>query len=302
MSYGHTRREYANDLCTSFFYFSLVFGFVLMIVLLSMTVDRVVEQDEYALGYNTYNMEFTQLYEQGKHTIAVGEKWFIVKRTLQELKKDIRCLSKDKVLLDLSVSMQYQYDENEIMDVIFKQFGDDKNYKKMLNNKAFATVVESCLVFNAEEYFLNRSFIDLTMYNNLVANINDKQIGTNIEFLQLTNIGLPVAYNGAISEKQNIEQTITTTLNNRANILTEAETKLFESVRQAEINIINANATANIILNKADSKSQSQLQLWKDRAYGYEYTATNLGLNTSSMIKYIGSDNIIKSKTLFTST
>jgi regulator of protease activity HflC (stomatin/prohibitin superfamily) len=295
-----TRKRFYTGTCYVFGGFIGVVAVILAITLMALTVDKVVEQNEYAVGYNTYTMEFTKVYEQGKHTIAVGEDWIILQRTLREFKDEIQCLSKDKVLLDISVSIQYQYVEDDLINIIMRDYGGEKNYKKMIHNRAISSIMESCLLFNAEQYYIERSSIDAAMYNTLYNKINEKDIGTTIEFLQLTNIAFPDDFNTVIEEKQNIEQTSLTALNDRASIITQANTEYLEALREADVNIINANKTANIIINKAETEATSQEKLWSDRAFGYTHALSLLNFNSTDIIKYIEYDNVRGSTTLYT--
>lgn len=277
-------------------------GVILMIVLLSLTVNKEVKQDEYAVGYNTFEMEFTEVRSQGKYVTEVGEEFIILKRTLQEFSTDLECLSKDKVLLDLSFALQYQYSEGDLIPIILRQFGENGVYKKFIKNHILSSVSETCLKYNAEDYYTIRSTIDIDMFDSLVVKINDQDIGTTIEFFQLVNIGFPPEFSAKITEKQHVQQTGDTAINDRASILTDANTELLEAEREATISVINANNTASININKANANANSQKALWDQRAFAYENAAMTLGFNGTDMISYIKSINVQEADTLLTSS
>jgi regulator of protease activity HflC (stomatin/prohibitin superfamily) len=277
-------------------------GLLLMIVLLALCINRPVGQDEYAIGYDTYNMKFTRIYTQGKYVTDVGEELILMKRTLQEYNKQLICLTKDKMLLTLDATLQFQYKQDALIPIILLQFGNTGKYNAFIENRVTSSILATCLKYNAEDYYTYRSIIDIDMYNQLVINVNDDNIGTNIEFFQLVNIEFPKIFSNAISQKQTIQQEALTATNNRQSILTNAETILYETQRSAEVVIINANNTAKVIINKAYADSGIQLELWDQRANGYEYTANSLNLNGSDIISYIESDNVKKSVTLITNS
>lgn len=271
-----------------------------MISLLAMYVGYQVEQSEYAIGYDNYNMEFTKIYEQGKYPIRVGEEMIIIERTLQDFNKDLTCMTKDKILIDLSIGLQYQYQKKDIINKILKEFSSINNFNGFLFDRITSSIINSCLVYNAEDYYTERSIIDKHMYDSLILNINNNNLGVLVEFFQLINIKFPSKISNAITEKQNIEQESLTAINERTSKLTEANTELFEMQRQAEILIINAYATSNITLNQAESNSQIQRILWTNRAYAYSHANNVLDLNSTLLIDYIQSDLISKSENLLT--
>lgn len=269
-----------------------------MISLLALYVNYPVKQTDYAVGYDTYNMRFTQIYDQGKYTIGVGEEMIKIRRTLQDWNRVLTCMTKDKILIDLDVGIQYLYLRNALIPNILKQFGDLGTYDNFLSDRITSSIMNSCLKYESEEYYMERSVIDNYIYHNLIADINDKNIGTSIEFFQLINIEFPADISSAIAQKQNIEQEALTALNDRATLLTEEKTKYYEAQRKANILLINANNQANITLNQAQTNSLAQQVLWMNRAHAYEHVSNTLSLNSTMLIDYIQADMISKSSNL----
>ena len=294
------RSKYLINICLIFSLIVVVGGVVTFITILAMYSNYSVEQSEYAIGYDTYNMKFTKIYDQGRYFVKVGEKMIKIKRTLQEYSKDINCLTADKILVDITVTLQYQYEKDSLIPIILKKFSSIDNYNEFLFDRITSSIMDSCLAYDAEQYYTDRSLVDSHMYKQLVIDINDKDIGSTIEFLQLVNIKFPTEITDAITQKQNIDQEALTTLNDRNTQLTNSNTDLLETVRKANILIINANNTANIIINQAKTTAQTQTTLWNERSYGYSYAGKILGLNSTQIIEYIESDIIQKSNKLYT--
>lgn len=294
------RSEYYGFACFWILGILLFGGIVTMITLLSMYVSYPVAQSEYAVGYDNYNMKFTKIYEQGKYPIRVGEEMIIIERTLQDFNRDLTCMTKDKILIGLSVGLQYQYQREDLIDKILKEFSSVDNFKTFLFDRITSSIINSCLAFDAEEYYTERSIIDRYMYNRLITDVNNYDLGASIGFFQLINIQFPVEISNAITQKQNIEQEALTSTNERASKLTEANTKKLEMERQADIQIINAYATSNITLNQAKTNFQIQQVLWENRAFAYSHAKDVLGLNSTQLVEYIQSDLISKSDNLLT--
>lgn len=294
------RNDYYREKCFFFVCF-LIFGSIItMITLLALYISYPVKQTEYAVGYDTYNMEFTKIYEQGKYPIRVGEEMIIVKRTLQDFNKDLTCMTKDKILIDLSIGLQYQYYKENLINDILKKFSSVKNFNEFLFDRIISSIMNSCLDYEAEEYYTKRSAIDRHIYAGIVADVNDHNFGTSVDFFQLINIGFPEPISNAIAEKQNIDQEALTAQNERASKLTEANTAMYEMQRHANIQIIDAYAAANITQNQAQSNSQIQQVLWKNRAYTYSHANDVFEFNTTQLVDYIQSDLISKSNNLLT--
>ena len=62
------RIEFYNLVIKRTIYLVVFSAIITMICLLALYVNYPVEQTEYAVGYDTYNMEFTKIYEQGRTT------------------------------------------------------------------------------------------------------------------------------------------------------------------------------------------------------------------------------------------
>ena len=275
---------------------------LLAIVIPAIIVNHEVKQDQYAVGYNTYEMDFTEVYDQGLHTLEVGEELIFFKRTLQDFKTDLTCLSSDRVELDLSISLQYELIEDDLIRVILRQFGSNGVHNNFLVGRILSSISESCLKFTAEDYFNIRETINDEMLANLMSNINDEDLGTLVQFFQLVNIQFPTEFSDLIEEKQRVEQTGDTELNNRQSVLTDANTALLEAQVAADITLLNANNTATINLNRATTEANSQKALWDGRAFAYGDAASTLGFNSTDMILYIQSINVRDADKLLTST
>lgn len=271
--------------------FFLLSGIVLMIVLLALTVNQKVGQDEYGIRYNRYTMHLdNQVYTQGSFTIGVGDRFIKFKRTLQNLDiGDIFCMSHDKIILELDVAIQYELDQHSLISFILKQYGDIDTYIYFLQQVAKSTISNVCTGFDAEQYYNQRSLIDQAMFNQLRVDINDT-IGATIEFFQLVNIVFPEQYAAIIVEKQNIQQNINTALNQRDSSIISANTTLFQAQLNAEAIVTNANYTASVNLNRAFAFQNITITQWNQRASAFRSIKDRLNLNQTEFIGYLESE------------
>lgn len=121
-------------------------------------------------------------------------------------------------------------------------------------------------------------------------------IGVNLEYFQLTNIQFPGSFSSVIQTKQNTQQSMITAQNQRTSEEIAANTKYLQAVRQAQITLINANATALTNINLAAVSSGLVINYWSELGIAYASIKENLGLNSTSFIAYLKSELFKNSK------
>lgn len=276
--------------------------FVLMVCLLAMYTLQPVLQNEFAVEYNTYTCSFDDILEEGKYSVRVGTELIKFQRTLQDLTLgDLVCLTNDKVEVTLQINMQVQYHEESLIPIILKEFGNNGDYRELLSSLATSSILNTCLQFEAEDYYSKRAEIDAAMSSDLEKVINITTVGTDFEFLQLQDISFPPEYSALILEKQTTEQLERTLINDRQNQLTIANTNLFVANNTANIKYIQANQQASTILNEAYTTEQVVIAFWSNRAEVYESVMNNIGFNASELVEYIKSESMRKSSKLVAS-
>ena len=271
-------------------------GTILLIIsftLLGISFKRV-EQTEYGIAYyNTTTMEFGDTYEQGVYPIAPGAEMMIFTRTLQDVDTgDIICFSSDKIVIVLTIAVQYQLVKDDIISIILKKYGGNDKFENVFKYIVQNIIINRCGQYTAEDYYVHRAIIDEDMYKHLLDEVNSNNVGATIQLFQLTNIKFPPAFSEVISEKQITIQNAITTLNQRASQLIAANTTLLEAQRTANIILINANNTARINLQQAESTSNVIYNQWYQRGLAYASVKTSLGLDENQFIEYLKNEII----------
>jgi len=277
-----------------------------MIVMLAITIKKV-EQSDYAVAYNKFTCDFNEPYEQGTYVTRVGDKLFLFQRTLQDLNVGnnhdgvMKCLTSDKVLIKLDVAIQIQLVKDSLISFVLKQFENNQNYMNFLVKLAESSILNTCILYTAEEYYSQRSIIDLELSVSLKEMIN-RTIGSEIAFFQLVDIQFPADYSNVILQKQTTQQQIITNLNDRANQLTNANTGLFVANNTANIMIINAQQQAQTIINKAITDQENVMSFWQKRTETFEsLLINNFNNNVTLLIMYIQSEIIRNSEKMYSS-
>lgn len=275
--------------------FSVIIGFVL----LGISVNKKVENNEYGIVYySSTTMEFGDTYEQGIYSIPPGSELKIFIRTLQDVDLEpIVCYSSDKIVIILTVSVQYQLVKDNIIDIILKKYGGNDNFKNILRSIVQNIIINRCGQYNAEDYYIKRAIIDQDMHQNLLNDINNNSIGATIEFFQLINIEFPEDFSDIINRKQVVIQNETTILNQRVSLLIAANTTLFQAQKIANITIETALNTAQINLKQAQVQSDVITTQWYNRALTYFEIKSKLNLTDKLFIQYLKSEILRTSNT-----
>ncbi|XWV24773.1 hypothetical protein QJ856_gp1010 [Tupanvirus deep ocean] len=265
--------------------------FIIGFALIGVSVNKVVENNELGVVFINTTMEFGNIYEQGIHSIPPGSSMFIFPRTLQDVKLDsITCFSSDKIVIVLTVSVQYQLVKEHIITHILKTYDGNDNFENILKYVVQNIIINQCGQYTAEDYYVKRAVIDQNMYQSLLFDVNNVTIGATIEFFQLINIQFPTEFSNAITQKQIVIQNATTTLNQRTSLLIAANTTVLEAQRTASIILVNANNEAEINLKQANTTANVIFTQWYQRGLAFASIKNSLGLNESDFIEYLRSE------------
>ncbi len=223
-------------------------------------------------------------------------------RTMQNIELgELECLTRDEVLLQIHVAIQFQYVRTALIPIILKKFNGDSKYKTFLGAAMKSSILNSCLQFTALEYYEKRAAVDSAMFNNLMTTINEKTMGSTVEYFQLVDIIYPDAYIDILHQKQNVAQNLITAQNNRNTAIINANTDQLAAERTAGINIINAMNTHNITIFNAYAQKRAILSQWDNRANAYKNIVDDLNLTPDQLVRYIKLDVVRTTQKLLSS-
>jgi regulator of protease activity HflC (stomatin/prohibitin superfamily) len=278
----------------------------LVVILLGMffllLTNYYVPQNEYMVVMNKWSMQFhDNIYSQGLYFLGPGVEMIPFRRTLQNLDLGrTDCLTRDEVLVDLTVALQFQYIEKQLIPLILETFGTERKYVEFLTGAARSIVLNTCLEFTALEYYEMRGVVDSEIFSNLIKNINDKHFGSTIEYFQLLDIDYPKDFIAILHEKQNVKQNLITAENHRTTEEITARTTQLEAQRTASINLINANNIYNMTMYDARNQKEAIVAQWKSRAIAYTNIISDLSLSYPAFIEYLKAD-VVRTSPIVTS-
>ena len=131
--------------------------FVIFVTLLALGVDRDVKQNEYVVQYYDLSKQFGPILSQGKHNVKVDTEFISFPRTVYDLRMGtVSCLSSDKIEIDLTTKVQVRLIEESLIPIILKKYNNLNDYENWLRNFIESILIETCLDYNVNDFFLSR--------------------------------------------------------------------------------------------------------------------------------------------------
>jgi regulator of protease activity HflC (stomatin/prohibitin superfamily) len=258
---------------------------VLTIVLLAISIKKI---DPQQIGYteNQITMSIKGPFDQGLHPFLPGDSLVVFDRIFQQLLLEVDCMTLDKMKLTISVSLQYQYNQEKIIPVIWYQFGDEDHYVDFLRKNITTSLITSCAKYTAIQYYDLRGQVEKTMEVDLIYNLNgnSSMFGSDIKALQLKNIEFPPELNAIIVRRQLIDQEQNTQINNRTTQLILANTTLLSAQQQAISIQIYANNTAKITMQQAETNANVIRYQWSQLVDALLYSKNASSWNNTQAI------------------
>lgn len=281
---------------------SIIVTSVIVLFLLYESFYFTVEQKEYAVVANSFTMQFSN------DVLTQNTYWFLAPfsylilfvRTMQNIEVgELDCMTGDSVMLKLHVAIQFQYDSGKsLVPIVLKEFGGDAQHKDMLKANIRSTILNTCLQFDAIEYYEMRAKADDSMRQNLEKSIN-ADLGSAVRFFQLLDIKYPDDYMNALHDKQNVHQALITAQNDRNTEVINANTQLKENGVDANINLINAYNTVNITNYNAGVQESMILADWNAKSDYYLNIKTSMKLTNAQLLNYM-KDDVKRSSKIYT--
>jgi len=217
------------------------------------------------------------------------------------------CVSYDGLLVDFSVTFQYKMTDFNLIPAIEK-YRDYSKWADIVHEAGLSAIHHSCSEFQVTEFQSKRGIIQDRMLENLKLKLggNDEsgQDGVNAEAvsLQLRFVGLPLAYNDAVAEKQSAEEDIAVAVAQRKQETTKAGTELLRAKEEARRIIDTANNEAEVLLTEALLQAEETLFAFKKEADALLLVKQSLNYTTEGVLSYLSNMLIAESPNLFVTT
>lgn len=244
---------------------------VVIIIIASITAGlRRVNYDEVGIGYDKLSkkVNYDKILTQGRYLLTPTSTIFVYKRTLQTIdltgNESVTCISKEGLTMILSVQTQYQIDVDRVFD-IFTNYGPEENYTDFLKSMTQSAVRDICADYSAMAFFTDRANISQSIASYLTYIYDYTNSYSSNVLTQLVLVTHPTDYEKATQDLSALLQQYSQALNQRAELLISAQTRLSSSLISADIAIVNANASSDAIIRNAQSQYDSEYAKWISR-------------------------------------
>lgn len=267
---------------------TIIIGAILLtIVMLTLCVNKKIDQNQYGVFINKYTMDVSGPFDQGTYTIKPGDSMNFYTSTVQYYDDDIYCMSKDGLQIALEISYQYLYQRNSLIPIMLYDFSDEGNYLSGFNAIVESAIYKSCAFFNSEDYYTQRQKIEANMSITVTNAIGNSGIGIDLNIFQIKNIQFPYSFNDAITQKQILIQQVQTQLNKRVSQLISVNTTLIQAQQIAKQIKIQTDNNVNIIIAQANATSNIINTQWLKRASTYKTIMDKQNINSTQLVSYI---------------
>lgn len=247
---------------------------------------------DWCIKYHTISkkVDTSKIYTQGKHYVQPGEIFLryknrYVTREYTTGDDQVKCLSKDGVLHNLRITIQFRLFKEYLFDILWN-IGEFSKLKKIVDDETREAIKDTCSNFTANEFNDYRGVIQRAMESNIEKAYVENQGWWTLGFLQLQNINQPKDYVEAILAVQEAEQDINAAENERPLVLVQAYTNLTVTQREADEILVVAHGEANGILAKAAEEGEAIFNEFQERATSLANVKTGLAMTTDEFLDY----------------
>lgn len=285
-------------------------AFVILSVVIGLVVSSLskVENTEYGLQYDIHAKELDDAAKSGGLFLGPpGHRFVKFPSTFITVDLDERiCVSYDGLLVNFSVTFQYKMTDYNLLPAIEK-YRDYGKWADTVEEAGLSAIHHSCSEFQVTEFQSKRGIIQDRMLDNLKLKLQGDesgQDGVNAEAvsLQLRFVGLPLAYNDAVAEKQSAEEDIAVAIAQRKQETTKADTQLLQAKEEARRIIDTANNEAEVLLTEALLQAEETLFAFEKEADALLEVKQSLNFTTEGVLAYLSNMLINESPSLSVTT
>merc|ERR1711988_963568 len=260
---------------------------ILAIILIACSVETI-DSTEMGIAYNAPQAVLaSEVKEEGLHGKPPFGYFILWPRTHQTLHQELKGLSKDGVVISVTVAFQYKVNEKELQRLTL-DYKDFDNYKVNLQKKSRSGIRNACMDFLAQEFQTKRAAVQTAMFDKVKERLDAGLMYAFVLDLQLTSVDRPAAYEAAVDAKENARNEIDLARNLRAQKLTQANTNLMRTRVQANKTLDSANTQAAVTNKTAQTEAAVVYGRYESQGALYKQVRTERNLTSEGLLAYIG--------------
>lgn len=269
--------------------FTFLMGIILILGLVPASVERI-EESEVGIEHHTVSREVNRdrVFEQGIYTLEPDSDMYRYTRILQRIDylnsagNSIHCATNEGLDMDLDITLQFQIDIERLFD-IFDVYGLEGDYRNFLQSFSANSLKNVCGQFNGQDFFERRGEIEQAFIAQLQQDYLTFDLGSDVRLIQLRSVTHPSEYVTANQEREQVLQELERVNRLRTQQITEAQTEQQLASVNANILIIQAQGTADGVLNQAQIQADAERIRWEERGSALAAVRLALGNDTSDL-------------------
>jgi regulator of protease activity HflC (stomatin/prohibitin superfamily) len=287
------------------------FAFCVLITAIALVAASLkkVDSTEFGLQYNIHKKELDDASKSGGLFVGPpGYEFIKFPSTFITVDLDDRtCVSNDGLLVNFSVTFQYQMTEANLLPAVIK-YRDFHKWADTVEEAGLSAIHHSCSEFQVTEFQSKRGIIQTKMDENLRLKLEgDEERGLDgvnavAVSVQLRYIGLPFEYNDAVAEKQAAEEDIALAVAQRKQETTKANTGLLRAKEEARKIMDTAVNEAEVLLTESRLKAEETLFSFEKEADALVQVKESLDLTTEGVLAYLSNMLLSEASNLVVTT
>jgi len=268
--------------------------FINLIIWLSMSLQQV-DSEHYAIPYNKPTGRVrNEVFVEGLHLKPSYGEFILWPKTYETVEEVVECNSEDGVRVELTVRYQYLPREKSLYKLtkMYTEHKDDSDsefeyiYDKVLAWQARAAIRNGCAKYAAQEFQTQRGLVQTEIYT-LVSERLDRFMHTDVIDVQLVYIKRPPEYESEVDAKESARNDIDKANNERAQAITQAQTKLLAAETAANKTLDTARTAAQNTLVAATAEASVLTTRYATLAATYKNVKTIHAMSNEALLTYI---------------
>ncbi|MFX0086277.1 MAG: SPFH domain-containing protein [Candidatus Hodarchaeota archaeon] len=252
-----------------------------------------------SIGYNQYGLNQNDLsqqiedrvYEKGLYHIGLLHHFIKFPKTVQKIEffdtlgepgdtyGPLNSRTKDGLMIHIQLAFHYRLRKDDILS-LYSTFALD--YEDRFVGQARTTIRDVASLFNAIEFFNNRSSIGDLMQLELTTDIDIMY--AEIVYFQMREIDLPDEFEEALKQVQIAQQQYQIALYEQQAAIVTAQTAIIEAQAQANITVLSAEASAEAYIIQMNATAQALNITLRAESLAYYAMGQQLNLTSSELL------------------
>ena len=251
------------------------------------------EATELGLNYSWISKTISpEVKENGLYFIGIGHSFIKFPKTVQTIefseektanRGPIESRTSDGLEVTLEISFQYILQPDKLYD-LYNTYGP--KYDNVFQNIAINILTEEATKYTAYNFFMDRGKIKDDFQNELNKIFEDICF-SNIQFLQLRKVNLPILFEESIQESEVKKQDIQKAQAEQNKVKIEIDTKIKAAEFQKDVIINQADGEAKAIIKQNDAYVESLLKMQDMQTLAYKNLKESLGLSNEDLLDFM---------------